>query len=357
MNSRLEKLRLKLATMELDAFIFSQPKNRSYLSSVSSSDGYLIVSQNDAVLAVDGRYSEWASRKASPSSGIRVVLIHGEMQKWMPDLIASMNISTLGFEDIGLTYSIYSKIVKALDSLDSKVELTPTNNIIGGLRAVKDSQELKSLQEAATVADSAFERMRQQMKAGMTEKEVAWLLERLLRENGSSAVPFAVIVASGPNAAFPHHSPSNRPICEGDPVIIDFGARIKGYGSDITRTLCLGKPDDKFREIYSVLMKAQQQAIDKIRSGMTGKQADAIARGVIADAGYGQYFMHALGHGTGLEVHEEPRLGENSEDLLSDGMVFTIEPGIYIPGWGGIRIEDMVVLEESKAHVMTHTSK
>ena len=356
-RGRLDKLRKKLAENELDAFIFSQPKNRSYISGVSSSDGYLIVSQNDAVLAVDGRYAEWASRKASPSSGIRVLLIQGEIHKWLPDIVSGMNISSLGFEDTGLTYSIYSKILKTLGLLETKVELIATSNMVNSLRAIKDAQELKLLQEAAAVADAAFERMQQQMKAGMTEKEIAWLLERLLRESGSSVVPFGVIVASGPNAAFPHHSATDRSINEGDPVIIDFGARVQGYGSDITRTLCLGEPSDKFRTIYGVLLNAQQQAIKKIKGSMTGQQADAIARDVIADAGYGQYFMHALGHGTGLEVHEEPRLSQTSEDVLSDGMVFTIEPGIYIPGWGGIRIEDMVVLEEGKTRVLTHASK
>ena len=356
-KSRLDRLRLKLAENGLDAFIVSQPKNRSYIADVSSSAGYLVVSQNDAVLAVDGRYAEWASRKTSPSSGIRVLQIQGEIQKWLPDIVSGMNISNLGFEDTGLTYYAYSRMLKALGLLEKKLDLIATSNIVSRLRAVKDAQELESIQEAATVADAAFERMKQQMKAGMTEKETAWLLESSLRENGSSAVPFGIIAASGPNAAFPHHSATDRLIGEGDPVVIDFGARVNGYGSDITRTLCLGEPSDKFKEIYGVLLKAQQQAIDKIESGMTGHQADTIARDVIADAGYGEYFLHALGHGTGLEVHEEPRLGQNSEDVLTDGMVVTIEPGIYIPGWGGIRIEDMVVLEKGKTRVLTHASK
>jgi len=357
MSDRLKKLRLKLAEMELDGFIISQSKNRSYISGVSSSDGYLIVSQNDAVLAVDGRYAEWASRKASPSSGIKVLQIQGEMQQWLPDIVSGMNIRSLGFEDSGLTYSVHSKILKALGLLEVKLELVPTSNMVSTLRAVKDEGELKTMQKAVAVADAAFERMKQQTKAGMTEKQVAWLLEIRLRENGSSAVPFGIIVASGPNSAFPHHAATDRPIGDGDPVVIDFGARVEGYGSDTTRTLCLGEPSGKFKEIYSVVLRAQQRAIDKIESGMTGKQADAIAREVIADAGYGEYFLHALGHSTGLEVHEEPRLSQTSEDVLLDGMIVTIEPGIYIPGWGGIRIEDMVVLERGKARVLTHASK
>jgi Xaa-Pro aminopeptidase len=357
MRSRLKKLRLKLVEMELDAFIISQQKNRSYISGVSSSDGYLIVSQNDAVLALDSRYAAWASREASPAADIRVLQIQGEMQKWLPDIVSDMSISRLGFEDTGITYSIYSKILKALGLLENTVELIATNNIVTSLRAIKDAQEMKLLQEAAAVADTAFESMKQQMKAGMTEKEVAWLLESSLRESGSSAVPFGIIAASGPNSAFPHHAATDRIISDGDPVIIDFGARVGGYGSDTTRTLCLGKPSDKYKEIYGVVLSAQQQAIEKIESGMSGEQADTIARKVITDAGYGQYFLHALGHSTGLEVHEEPRLSQTSQAILADGMVFTIEPGIYIPGWGGIRIEDMVVLEGGKTRVLTHASK
>jgi len=357
MKTRLEKLRLKLAEKKLDAFVISQQKNRSYISGVSSSDGYLIISQDDAVLALDSRYAAWASREASPFSGIRILQIQGEIQKWLPDIVSGMNISSLGFEDTGLTYYIYGKILKALGLLEKKVELIATSNVVSRLRAVKDAQELKLIEKAATVADTAFESMKQQVSVGMTEKELAWLLERSLRESGSSAVPFGVITASGPNSAFPHHAATDRPIGVGDPLIIDFGARVGGYGSDITRTLCLGEPDNKFKEIYGVVLEAQQRAIDRIESGMTGEQADAIARDIIADSGYGEYFLHALGHSTGLEVHEEPRLGQNSEDILSNGMVFTIEPGIYIPSWGGIRIEDMVVLEGGKTRVLTHASK
>jgi|TARA_B100002003_G_C14089089_1_gene523843 Xaa-Pro aminopeptidase len=268
-----------------------------------------------------------------------------------------MNISSLGFEDTGLTYAMHAEILKIIGVLEKKVKLIATTDIVTSLRAVKDVLELKFIAEAAAVADTAFKFMKQQIKTGMTEKEIAWLLECSLRENGSSAIPFGIIVASGTNSAFPHHAATDRPVTEGDPIIMDFGARAGGYGSDITRTLCLGGPSDKYKEIYSVVLHAQQHAIDKIESGMNGKQADAIARDVIADAGYGQYFLHALGHSTGLEVHEKPRLGQYSEDLLVDGMVFTIEPGIYIPGWGGVRIEDMVVLEGGKPRVLTHASK
>jgi len=356
MTSRLDRLRLKLTDAGLDALIISEQKNRSYVSGISSSDGFLIVSQSDAVLALDSRYSAWASRKASPAVGIGVVEIEGEIGKWLPDIVSGMKISKLGFEDTGVTYNGYNIIKGALGTLNN-IELVATSRIVSGLRAIKDAEELESMQKAASVADDAFERMRRQIKVGMTEKQAAWLLESTLRECGSSSVPFGIIVASGPNAAFPHHAATDRPIGEGDPVIIDFGARVGGYGSDITRTLYLGEPGDKYKEIYGVLLDAQQQAFDKISDGMSGDQADATAREVIDNAGYGQYFLHALGHGTGLEVHEEPRLGKNSQDMILEGMVFTIEPGIYIQGWGGIRIEDMVVLQQGRIRVLTGASK
>jgi Xaa-Pro aminopeptidase len=357
MSQRLSGLRLKMAEAGIDALLVSQQKDRRYISGFSSSAGYLIVSQDDAVLALDSRYVEWAKQEASPSSGIRILQVDGAIVKWLPDIVSGMGISNLGFDDTGITYDIYTKMHDALDSLEKKVELIATGEMVSGLRTIKDAGELELMQKAAAVADASFESMKRQLKIGMTEKEIAWLLERLLRDNGSASPPFNIIVASGTNSAFPHHANSDRAIAAGDPIIIDFGARINGYGSDTTRTLCLGDPSSKFSEIYNIVLTAQIEAIDKIESGMTGKQADAIARSVITDAGYGQYFVHALGHGTGLVVHEEPRLGEFSDHILADGMVVTIEPGIYIPGWGGVRIEDMVVLEKGKARVITHVSK
>jgi Xaa-Pro aminopeptidase len=187
----------------------------------------------------------------------------------------------------------------------------------------------------------------------MAEEEVAWEMERFLRERGSQPLPFEVIVASGPNSALPHARPTSRPIGPGEPVLIDFGARVDGYSSDISRTICLGQADDTYKKVYNTVLAAQLKAISGIKAGMSGQQADALARETVKKAGYGENFGHGLGHGLGLAVHEAPRLGPGSETVLADGMVFSIEPGIYLPGWGGVRIEDTIVMECGRIRVLS----
>jgi Xaa-Pro aminopeptidase len=195
------------------------------------------------------------------------------------------------------------------------------------------------------------------MKAGITEKQVAWELEKSLRENGSQSLPFDIIVASGPRAALPHAKPSDRIIKDGEPVLIDMGARYAGYASDLSRTICIGSPDETFRKVYSTVLDAQTAAVSIIKAGITGHQADSISREIIEKAGYGEAFGHSLGHGVGMAAHELPRLGPGSKEILTEGMVFTVEPGVYLSGWGGIRIEDTVVMEQGKVRVLSHARK
>jgi len=195
------------------------------------------------------------------------------------------------------------------------------------------------------------------LRAGMTENQLAWEIEKYMRENGSQTVPFEIIVAAGPNSALPHAKPSDYVIKPGEPIVIDIGSKYEYYGSDLTRTFVLGDPDDTFRKVYGTVLQAQLTAISKIKAGMTGAEADAVARSIITRAGYGEAFGHSLGHGIGLVTHENPRLGLNSMDLLTNGMVFTIEPGIYVSGWGGVRIEDDVVMEDSRLKVISNAKK
>jgi Xaa-Pro aminopeptidase len=195
------------------------------------------------------------------------------------------------------------------------------------------------------------------IRPGITEKEIAWEIEKNLRQKGSEGIPFEIIVASGPNSALPHARPTEKTIRSGEPVLIDMGARISGYCSDLSRTLFIGKADKTFHEIYTIVLKAQTTAIERIESDMDASQADQWARSVVEQAGYGDAFGHGLGHGVGLAIHEFPRLGLSSSDSLANGMVFTIEPGIYLAGRGGVRIEDMVVLESGKAKVLTRAEK
>jgi Xaa-Pro aminopeptidase len=207
------------------------------------------------------------------------------------------------------------------------------------------------------MTDAVFDEVAVKIQPGMTEKEVAWEIEKSLRESGSESVPFDLIVASGPSSALPHASPTDRELLTGEPVVIDIGARCEGYSSDLSRTIFLGNEDKTFATIYDVVLGAQLTAIATMEAGMSGEQADALARTVIEQGGYGEAFGHGLGHGIGLVPHELPRLGRGSSTVLSDGMVFTIEPGIYIKGWGGVRIEDVVVLEKGKAKVLSQAKK
>ena len=239
----------------------------------------------------------------------------------------------------------------------SKPSLVATSGIAEQLRVFKDAEELAALQKAVDVADQAMESVCQIITEGMTEKEVAWRMEVAMRELGAEGPSFDTIVAAGPNGAMPHHRPSDRPIQAGEPIVIDMGAKVDGYCSDITRTICIGEADEMFRRVYDIVLGSQLTAINTVMPGMTGGDCDGLSRTVIAEAGYGDNFGHSLGHGYGLAVHEYPRVGPNADNILEEGMVFTVEPGIYLTGWGGVRIEDDVVLEASGARVLSRAGK
>jgi len=222
---------------------------------------------------------------------------------------------------------------------------------------VKEPGEIELIQKAVDISDRAVAYIMEEIRAGMTELAVAWEIEKFMRENGSEAVPFDLIVAVGTHAALPHAQPSIHPVQAGEPVLIDIGARYKNYTSDITRTFCLGKPDTDFRKYYDIVLGAQLAAIAMIKEGMTGEEADNIARTVIQETGYGETFGHSLGHGVGIATHESPRLSMKSVDKLVNGMVFSIEPGIYLTEWGGVRIEDTVVMENGRVRVLSMAKK
>jgi len=239
----------------------------------------------------------------------------------------------------------------------SQLRLVPIDGLVESMRAIKEPEEIELITKAVEIADDAFEYIEDRTHIGMSEKEVAWEIEKFLREKGSQTIPFDIIVTSGHNSALPHAKPSLRAIHSGEPIIIDIGARVGGYSSDLSRTICLGKPDNTFNKVYDTVLRAQLAATATIMEGMTGDQADSFARTIIADAGYGEAFGHGLGHGIGLAPQEQPRLGPKSFEPLAAGMVFTIEPGIYLVGWGGVRIEDVVVMEDGKIRVITKARK
>lgn len=351
---RLHKLRPVIAERDLDALLISQPENYRYLSGFTGSSGWLVISHSDAVLATDSRYTEQAKQE---TQGFEIIKIKGGLDGWLPQLTSNLGWHKLGFEADHICYANYHKLSEIIKVRQANLELIPTSRLVEHLRSIKEPAELELIMKAVELTDAAFEHIKSVIRPGMTEREAAWEIEKFLRQNGSEGVPFEIIVASGPNSALPHAKPSERVIHSGEPVLIDMGARIGGYCSDFSRTLCPGKADKTLQEIYNTVQEAQLTAIDKIESGMTASAADKLARDVIEQAGYGDNFGHGLGHGVGIAIHEPPTLSSTSTDLLIDGMIFTIEPGIYIAEYGGVRIEDMVTLEKGRIRVLTKSYK
>ncbi len=354
MKDRLQKLRQKLVEKELDAIFISQPENRFYLSGFDGTAGYLLVTAQNAILATDFRYTEQAKAQAPD---YQIFQVSGKMSDWFPKLVEELNSSKLGFEAGDITYALYRALSDILNKAKPQVNLIPVDELVESLRATKEPEEIELITAAVKIGDEAFDYVIDRAHIGMTEKEIAWELEKYMREHGSQAVAFDIIVASGPSAALPHHKPSERKTNAGEPVVIDMGARIGGYCSDLSRTICLGALDDTFKKVYNTVREAQLAALTNIEEGMTGHQADNLARAIIEQAGYGKAFGHSLGHGVGLVPHEQPRLGPNSTELLTSGMVFSVEPGIYLSGWGGVRIEDLVVMEDGKPRILSKARK
>ena len=354
-SDRLARLRAALEERRLDALLVSSDHNRRYLSGFTGSAGYLLVSDDDAVLATDFRYVEQAGQQAP---GFRVERI-GAKADWLPRLAGELGVGRIGFESQDMTVATHSALLNALREASDgeRPRLFKTNDLIERIRAVKDPIELDLLQRAVDIADEALAEIAPTIQPGVTEEEVARRLERSMRERGAEGPSFETIVAAGPNGALPHHRADGTVIQDGQAVVIDMGALYNGYCSDLTRTVVVGSPDEKFKRVYGTVLRAQLAAEEAAGSGMPGQEVDAIARDIIKEAGHGEEFGHSLGHGVGLAVHEFPHVGPRAEDVIEDGMVLTIEPGIYLSGWGGVRIEDMVVMENGRARVMSGSKK
>lgn len=337
-----------LVEEELDSILISQPENRRYLSGFDGSAGTLVISQDSAILVTDFRYLEQAELQAH---GFEVTRVRNEArERHLLELASEIGAKIVGFEANNICFTDYRILNEEAEKL--KLQIVPTQGLAESLRAVKEEEEIAFLTKAAELADTALEYISGEIHPGMKENEVAWEIERFLREKGSEPLPFDIIVASGPNAALPHAKPTERSLSHGEPIIIDLGARIAGYASDLSRTLCLSSTTVIFDEIYNLVLNAQLTAIDYLEAGMNGEQVDSYARKIIDQGGYKDAFGHGLGHGVGLAAHELPRLGPKSKDTLAENMVFTIEPGIYLNGWGGVRIEDMVMIVGGKAKML-----
>ena len=356
MTDRLSRVRAAISAAGLDALLVTNAFNRRYLSGFTGTAGWVLVSQEGAWLATDFRYWE---QVGSQAPGFTLHKQEGAQAEWLPGLVGALGGQTLGFEAEDLSVVSHKRLRDTIAGMPApkRPALVQSEGLVETVRAVKDAQELELLERAVQVGDAAFQAVADQVQPGWTELRVAWEIEKYAREHGAEAMSFATIVGGGPWGAMPHAFPRDEALQAGTPIVIDMGVIVDGYCSDMTRTIVLGEPDAKFQEVYDIVLTAQETAEATVESGMTGGQAHMIAQDIIAEAGYGDKFGHGLGHGVGLEIHEHPRLGRTSDDVLADGMVITVEPGIYLPGWGGIRIEDMGVLENGRFRNFTTAPK
>lgn len=347
---KVEKIQNEFKTLGVDGLLITGEYNRRYATGFTGSSGLGIVSSDKAVFLTDFRYTEQASKQVEE---FEVLQHKGPINKEAAEHVQKMGITKLGFEQDLMTYATYKEYKEALPG----IELVPVSGAIEKLRLIKSEAEIKILKEAADIADAAFTHILDYVRVGIREIDVANELEFFMRKNGAASSSFDIIVASGYRSALPHGSASDKQIEKGDFVTLDFGAYYKGYCSDITRTFAVGEPSDKLKEIYAVVLESQLRAMNGIKPGMTGKEADALTRDYITENGYGEYFGHSTGHGLGLEVHEGPALSMRSDTKLEPGMVVTVEPGIYLSGIGGVRIEDDTVITETGNEALTSSPK
>jgi len=347
---RLEELRKKLELKGLDGALICKRENYRYFSGFTGTLAYIIVTSEKAYLLTDSRY---VTQAASQAPFFEIIRIQGDALPFICDVVKEQGIKALGFEETFVTYDFYVKLKTKL----GKTELFPLLDIPDEMRAVKDDGEIEAIRKSVEIADRAFEYILAYIRPGIREYEIAAEIEHFMRESGAQGPSFETIVASGWRSSLPHGVASDRRIEKGDMVILDYGAVFEGYCSDITRTVFVGGADSKKLEIYNTVLEAQKRAIERIREGLYSKEIDGVARQHIADAGYGENFGHGLGHGVGLEIHEQPRVSPYSNCKLVRNMVFTVEPGIYIEGFGGVRIEDIVVVKEDGAEILTKAEK
>lgn len=353
MNERVNRLRSHLADQKLDAMLVSQPENRRYISGFTGSSGAVLITSREALFITDFRYIDQATEQCV---GFEVVNQSGSFLDTLTARLQSAGVKTLAFEQDYLTYGEVASY-RVLEKQVTGLKLVPVSNVVETLRILKDQSEVALMQKAADIADAAFEHILGFVRPGLTEQEVALELETFMRRQGATGPSFETIIASGWRSSLPHGVASAKVLEAGDFVKFDFGAVYEGYCSDITRTVVLGEPSERQKEIYSIVLEAQLRALDAAKPGLTGKELDAVARDFIASKGYGENFGHSLGHGLGLAVHESPRVSVLGDTRLQSGMVITIEPGIYISKWGGVRIEDDILLVDGGKRIFNHAPK
>jgi len=357
-KTRLAATRNLMQEAGLDGLLISCPENRRYLSGftamdshINESSGLLLITREAAHLLTDFRYRDWAAAEA-PLFDIQIYT--RGLAKLLPELLKDLKGGRVGFETFFLTYYSYYKISQETEAAGLQIVWQPVENLVEQVRVIKDNEEIQLITKSLAIAEKVIAIVSTQLRPGLAEREVAWMIEKTLRDCGAQGPTFPPMVAFGTNSARPHHDPSDRKLRTGEPIIIDMGAVYQGYCSDMTRTFCLGEPEAKFKEIYSIVRQAQKTAEAGIKAGMMTDAADGLAREVIEAAGYKEAFGHSLGHGVGLAVHENPSLSPMKERAaaLEAGMIATVEPGIYLSDWGGVRLEDMILVQADGARVL-----
>lgn len=354
MNERIKKLQNDILEQGLDGFLVGSEANRMYLSGFTGSNGMLLVTKDEQYIVTDFRYLEQVSKQCPDFTCV------DQKQRGLVgttlDIARKLGLKKLGFEGEHTSFVEYEELTKASD-----LTFISCVGVIEQFRKVKSTDEIDKIARAEAIGDLAFEGIvkyiKENWKKGITEREVALEIECIMRRNGASGISFDTIVASGAKSSLPHAVPGDDLLKEGDFVVMDFGCIYEGYCSDMTRTVVIGHASKKHEEIYNIVLEAQLAAIKGIKPGMKGKEVDAIARDLIKEKGYGEYFGHGLGHSLGIEIHENPRFSVGEEEEIKEGMVITVEPGIYLPGFGGVRIEDVIVVTKDGVKNLTNSPK
>ncbi|NDI33250.1 M24 family metallopeptidase [Chengkuizengella sediminis] len=348
---KIKQLRTKMSKLDIDGFLITNPQNRFYFTGFTGTAGIALITETDAIFLTDYRYVEQARVQ---TKNFKVIKYQDRNSLFIevPEVINKLDIKKLGFEQEDMTYGVFSKYNEAIHA-----EMIPTSGIIETFRTIKTSKEVDLLKSSAKIADSAFEHILGFIRPGVTEHEISNELENRMRQLGASGSSFDIIIASGLRGAMPHGVATDKLIEKGEMITLDFGAIYKGYISDITRTISVGTPTEEMRNMYNIVLEAQVRSVEAMRPGIHGKDIDANSRDYINEKGYGHYCGNSAGHGIGLNLWEEPFLSPKSTLTLQAGMVATLEPGIYIPGVGGVRIEDDVVITEDGHEVLTKSSK
>lgn len=349
-KKRLKNLRSKIKKSEADAVLVTKRENYIYLSGFTGTLAYLVITESKAVLITDFRYTEQAAAQAPE---YEIIQYRGSIINALKEFLNDNSIEKLAFEDLSMTVSTYTELREKLGIKG----FVPFGTAIGELRQIKDEGELRTIRRAVEIADETFSHILGSIRPGITEVELAAEMEYHMKKLGATGPSFETIVASGVRASMPHGVASEKKLEAGDVITLDFGALYNGYCSDMTRTVFLGEPDRELARIYGIVLDAQLKSLEAVKKGKTGKEIDFIARQIIASAGFGDNFGHGLGHSVGLEIHEEPRLSMTGITKMKDGMVVTVEPGIYVNGLGGVRIEDMVVVKGESPVVLTSSAK